>query len=799
MNFKTTGVLVVLVLVVGLVCWFYLPRTSRPVEKAPPSPPQEQKPVFDPQPREDQLVRVELERAGKPRLVFVKDSPAEGRTGSADWRMTEPQTLLADSAKVLSLARTVTGLQARSRLEPGTPGAVRPAEAGLEPPAAVVTVVDQDGRRYAVEIGGSPAMSNDTYVRVVGEAAIQVVTRDLRPHVEKTGKDFRAQRLVRITPDQATRIEITHEGRSYDFSKNAAGDWVINAPVRAAADRNKIREKLLNPLNTLTAVEFVEDGAAVQSGLDQPFLTITVTTEQKPAPPPSTEPATETQPESAPIVTTHVLTIGDLADLKGERRYAQAGPGAGVVIVNQANVANLVPKLDELRDPKITRLTGAAVTEIELNVGGQTATLKKVGGVWQGSGDLAAADQEAVGDLLAALEGLSALGYVDQPETLAAYGLDPPRAELKITAQGRLEPLVLRIGAPTASGRNAHVQRGGEPGVIVVAAAAADRLAVSPLALRAREVFALSPEQLTRIAVERPEARYELVRADGAWQLTTPGGAPADPGATRTLGNDLARLRARQVVGKGNPGAFGLDRPDITVRFEVTPAPEATQPAENEAGPPPPPPQSHVLRVALKENETYAQRDDDPYIFELDPTVRKVLTAELIDPRLFAFKPEDVSYVKVVATGGTLEFAKEGTQWKYVPDPYVQLAQTKVQEFVKDLAGMRAEQWVAWSGGDLAAAGLDDAAPASLTVRTSDGREFLVRMTQERPGQLPRRAALAADQRIFVMRQADIDKLMRGLDEYVKTGETETPAAASGASPGVPSGTSPPRTPPPGG
>ena len=94
-------------------------------------------------------------------------------------------------------------------------------------------------------------------------------------------------------------------------------------------------------------------------------------------------------------------------------------------------------------------------------------------------------------------------------------------------------------------------------------------------------------------------------------------------------------------------------------------------------------------------------KDEDPYVFELDETVYRTLTAELLDTRLFTFKPEEVTGVKIVAPGGTLEFNKVGDQWKYAPDPYVELDQTKVQDFITELTQFRAEEYLAYRDGDL--------------------------------------------------------------------------------------------------
>lgn len=786
MNFKTTVLLLALLVIVFAV-WLFFPKAPTPAaeETAPPVKTDEQKYVFDPQPKDAALVRVELTRPGKPAMVFERTDTEGEMKLPGEWRMTEPLAVPADGNKVLALARAVANLQARATASAGAKSTLTAADAGLEPPAATVALTDKDGKQFKLEIGGKAPMSSDTYVRVGDQPAIQLTMRDLKPQFDKEVKDFRLQTLLRFKPDDAVRVQIEHEGKTYEFARGAGGEWVIDAPLRAPADKAKIREKLLTPLSTLQAADYVEGPpeSPAAYGLDAPFLTITLTTEKT-----RKKPAAETQPEegAAPqtetVSETQRLVIGGFADLKSERRFAQADAGPGVEIVANSGVTSLVPKLSELRDPRVTRVKAADITQLELTAGDSSVVLKKVNNVWQGTGDLAQLDPEAVNDLVDALANLSAISYIDEVQAPATYGLDQPRVVLTATASGALTPITLRIGAETASGRNAYAQRAGEPGVVVISEAQANRLVVSPLTLRAREIFTFPQERLSQVQVERGRSRYALVREHASWKLTDPPDAPLDAGAATNLANDLSHLRAKRVVAKAGDAGFGLDRPGVIIRFEVGESPPADTQPTTAATPAPVP---HTLLVGLKDNVAYARKDDDPYVFELDETVYKVLTSELIDPRLFAFKPDDVVGIKIAATGGTLELVRDDKTWKYAPDPYVALDQKKVQDFIKEVSQMRAESYVAYRDGDLAAAGLAEA-PATVTIRLADGSEEVLRMAQARPGELPLHAALVAEERVFLMRPADCEKLLRGLDEYVKSDKPEKPEAPPPGMRGMP-------------
>jgi len=775
MNFKTTGLLVGLLLIVGAVWLFYPEDLSLKVEEPEPRGPEALKDIFDPRPEVDEVVRVEVVRAGEPPMIFERD-PSDAAPGGADsWRMTAPLAAPVEGYKVQGLVRAVVGLQSRDSFEPGAAGRLTADDAGLDPPVATITLVDRAGEKTVLEVGDKAVMSSDTYVRLAGQKTIYLAARDLQPQIKNKVSDYRAKRLTSLKQDEVTHLRIRHEGRTYDLSRGDDDQWVINEPLHAYADAAKVREKLLGPLGRLRAEEFVDDESESPAayGLDQPLLVFDITTETRRELPreeneeegqdEEEEPSEPPAPEFETITTTHNVTIGGFADLKSEHRYVKTDAGPWIATVKQSDVEPLIPNFDELRDPRITRLKAGDVTRLELTIGYESATVSRVDGVWQGTGDLAMLDSDAIVELLTALEELRATGFVDQPEAPAQYGLELPRAVLTVTARGLVTPLTLRIGGLTASGRNAYVQREGDPTVYVTTAAQADRLAIDPLALRARQIFKFPREQLRQVVVERDSQRFVMIGTDDDWKLTEPADARIDVGDARKLRTDLSSLRARKVVAKGDMSAFGLDQPPVRIAFDIEPPAATTQEAEAAAEVET---VEHALRVAEKDGTIYAAKDDESYIFELDKSVYDSLTAGLIDPKLFTFAPEDIVRIKVAATGGTLELAKSGDEWEYVPDPFVALDQKKVEEFARDIANIRVESWLAYSGGNLDAHGLL-AAPASMTIGLADGGEATMAMTQEQPGTLPGLAALVSERRIFRLRQPICQKLLRGLDDYV--------------------------------
>lgn len=774
MNFKTTFVLLVLV-IIGVGLWIVAGQREPAAEQedAGSTTPAETRYVLDPRPEGDKVVRVEFERHDRPTLVFERSEKEDQPDEMGDWLMIEPLASATESYRVDGLARLLSGLQYQRSIETGT-GEITLADAGLEPPAATLKVTEKDGTESAVLIGKKVALSNNVYVRVADAEEILVVTRDLSREIEREVNEYRAKRLLTLAAADAHSVHIEHDGTTYDFTRGTEKQWVINQPVKAYALSDKVRA-MVEALGRVRVEEYLDDApeSLGRYGLDTPVLTITVVTERTEEVTPETEegeePATQpAEPLYKTVVGTYALQVGDFADLQSTMRCVKLPDRPWVASVPQSQLDKLFPKLSELRDPSVTRVKANDVTRLELTRDGTTVTLEKQAGSWKGTGELAELEQEAVTALLRAFEDVNAIDYIDQPQDPAQYGLDRPRAVLTVTTSGSVEPLTLRVGADTPSGHNTYVQVTGQTPVMVISAQRAAEFLVEPLALRSREITSFAPDQIKRVAIRHGDKTYKLERKPGGrtWKMLEPAGAPPNPSAIRELANDLSRLRARQVVAKDDNAAHGLDQPALTIEFDVEQPAMGPPPTSQEAEPEPEL-VTHTLLVGRPAEAVYARYDDVPYVFELDQTVYNVFTAEFIKPGLFDIDSGDVTYLKIEAPGGTVEFEHDGEQWTYPPDRFLQLSQKKVGDFVTDLAGLRVSAYVAYRDGDPTAHGLADA-PVTVTLRLKDESTITLKVDQVRAGELPRKAAWIEEQRIFLLRQAEAEKLMRGLDFYVK-------------------------------
>jgi hypothetical protein len=783
MSFRTTIVLFVIVLAGGAAFWFVQSQDqNRPPVEKPVETPKTQRLLPD-GPDADQVVRVSVECPDKPAITMERAPTESDPNRLGDWRMTAPVPSETEAPVVMRLVRSFTLVESKDQYKPGELSA---RDAGLDPPAARVTVEGRDGRRETVELGRKVAIGNDIYARRAGSDTIHVIGEQPLKEAREDAARYRSRALARFAVKDVVEIDLALDGKQYQLRRGDNNQWRIESPVVAQADADKVRA-LLGDLLALRVAEFLPETPAEPAayGFNEPYLRVQVVTETLSVAPP--DPA-ESQPAVPRIDTrreTFALLIGNPADIGGKDRFVQVVGQPWIATIADIPVQKVTPKLGELRDPRVVRLREADITRLELASAGQSAVLEKIGGEWEGAGDLDALELPALTDVLQALEDLRAVDFIDTPGDLAQYGLDRPRATLKVASAGAPGVVTLRLGAATPSGQNAYVQLDENPSVLVINERQAQRLALSPLALRARQVFAYEPRAVRSVELTRGDRAFRMVRTDDGWQLEQPAGAPVDPASSREISTDLARLRARRVVGKIEQAAqFGLSQPEVDIRFTAEKAAEALVGPETPSTAPAAVMAGHTLRIGRAGGVTYASRDDDPYVYELDDTVYNSLTQELIQRQALDLDPKAVVGLRIESTGGTLEFKREETGWVYPADLTVQLNQKAVDDLVAEFAKLRIERYITYENADLAAAGLDQA-PATLTLRLSDDSTVTLKLDQLRPGEVPRKAGWVEQRRIFVLRIGEAERLMRGLDEYVKRDAPPPQPGQPGLPPGL--------------
>jgi hypothetical protein len=790
MNWKTTLVLAILAVGGGIAVLLTSNKSATTTTTEEPEK-TERTSIFEKKPEKESFVKVSLERPGQPRLAFQR-SGEKGADGKLDsWTMVEPAPGAADANAVDSLVVAAIDLEPQRSFKAGQKGTLSAADAGFDAPQAVFTLVDKLGKETKLEVGKRAPLSNSFFVRLSGQETIHEVQRDLTYDIKKNPSDFRRKSPFTIARNDARNIKIEHDGKTYDLTRNDQGEWVFSSPFKAFAAKDKV-SAIVNSLAQLHIDKFVDDAPAslAQFGLEKPWLRIAVTTVEKKLKP-SSQPAGSSQPaapEFEDVTKTHELLVGGAADATSGTRFVKLPDQTWVGSIPSSKADSLIPK--DLRDPSVTRVSAAAISQLDITVGESSATLKKTEGGWKGDGDLTDVDVEAVQTLLDTLTNLKAVEFVDDPDRQLGSGLDKPRATITATVAGAVEPVTLHIGLNTRSDRNTWARAGSQPGAVVVSADMASKLIVEPISLRSRTMFSLQPHDIRRVEQQRSETLTVIERAGEDWKLLQPEGAPIDAGGASEVSRDLASMRAKKVVSKGEFEKYGVDKPIASVRFTVAP-PAASQPASTQAAEAAPvaaaaEPVTHTVTIGRTPGGFFARKDEEPYVFQLDQTVFESLTGELIRRKLFDFEAKAVSGIKVESNNGMVEFALQDGKWTFPPDSSVKPVQSKVTAFAADLANLRVDQYVAWQADDLSKFGLGEGA-VTVSIQFKSGDPITLKIDQMKRGELPRMAIWNEKQRVFLLRTADAEKIIRGLDWYLKE-EAPAPEPQPGRPPNLPPG-----------
>ena len=705
MNTRTTIILLVVAIALGAGVLFLFHQEQKaalePVAVQPKA-----KDLFDPKPAG--IVQVRVEQPDHPARLF------EQRDN--EWFLAEPVKAKAQKMSVEDDVRVLADLQYIQKYEPGAADLPSDALTGLQQPNLVLSIKDKDGAAHTLRVGNVRPMTQDeTYISKDNDPAVYVVKQNLLAKFARPLKDYRERRVADISFNEITRATVSGT-QNYEVVKSG-DEWVLERPVRGRTDKGKV-EGLLQAAANLYCDDFVADDDKNLRiyGLAQPQLTLSIVTEKKPpaSQPASTEPA-ETQPaqtQPAKVETTTILVGGK----SGNQYFAKIADEPGVFQIPESTFKNLNVPLLDLRDKAIAQIDTAKVKGLDITVGGQSAMLVKQDGRWQMAGAFVGpAETSAVDDLLKAVDQAKAAAFEDEPRfDLVQYGFENPRARLRIVSEGKVEPVEILVGGNTPSGEMVFVRTGPEGPIAVVKKTDADALVVEPSAMLERSVFSFNRDDVRKIELTCDGRATTLVRQGDTWKVTEPTQAAADRDAVNAILADLSTLRARKVVAVSQDEKYGLAEPQVIVKVHVNePAASrpATQPAATQETQPAssqPAEKVYTLLVSRKGADVYARMGDGTWIYQLDPLVNTHLTAELHDRTVVKFDADQVSSIKVPTDGGqTLEFVKKGEHWTYLTDPFVQIDDKKVKEWLDLLSGTRAERYVAHNMQNAADYGLD--------------------------------------------------------------------------------------------
>jgi hypothetical protein len=590
---------------------------------------------------------------------------------------------------------------------------------------------------------------------------VYVVRADFERLLDKPLRNLRDKDIIDVDRRRITRVEVDGRDR-YEIVREGDG-WRVLAEGFSAPALDEPVRKLVQLFSPLAVQEFVTDSPESLSpyGLDSPRATVRLHLK------PAEQPTTTTTAATEPAEETCTLLLG------GKTRdgvYAKLARWDSVFRLRASALEDYQPTLSEVRQKTVLRFEPDRIAAVEMDLPAGTVQLERQGELWRMvAPETGPASAAAVNRLLDDLAALLAEQFVDAA-TPAAYGLQPPRASITLRPE-KGDPLTLRIGARSPSGEVTFVQAGGDQSVAVVDGEEAAALLREPASYYSPRLLELPADaEVTRIALERPDFTYVLVRRDGTWRLREPVDAATDQARVDALLRELDPLTASSVLhlARDVPERYTAAEQHVTVRLTLEAEPETRPEAAPATGPAVP---ERVARVVKLEGKAYAWVESDGLqpVGAMSARFYDDLLAEYRSRNLTAVEPESVQDIRIATHDDAIELRREDDGWSCVePDPYVQIDPDKIEEMLRGVDDLTAERFAAHGEVDPSRYGLDDPW-LTVTLTCADAEPLMIVVSPSGADDGKNRyATMTGVKGVFLLSAEDAGKLARDLEYFTE-------------------------------
>ncbi|MBI5092610.1 MAG: DUF4340 domain-containing protein [Candidatus Hydrogenedentes bacterium] len=462
---------------------------------------------------------------------------------------------------------------------------------------------------------------------------------------ENTNKvrEFEAKKVFSVKAADLRQISVqrTDEVATVAERSDEKSPWAITKPYPIQAYQHawaRVAEAFANLSNERPIDPSGKDLA--QYGLDKPRVTVSATTaggqENK-------------------------ISLG-AADPTQTRVYALV-EGQGVFLVPKETVTDLDRALLDLRNRFMVTVGEAGITHLEFAfIAGKEKTPagyqpgdeslavvldKGADGSWALVKPVTGIANKTLAEKLASeMQNLTGRGYVDKPESLDDYGLNPPRARVTVRSGADGEPQTVYFGSVYKGDEKGglYAKQAASPAVFVIDSGIIERLPKTPDGFRDKRLFTKLDGEIQSLhyVAGLTDFTLELDPAKG-WRVTQPAVPDSDQ---MVISNFIGLLKVMTCVGfveDVKPEA-GLDRPAIELTIGMKDRPE---PARIRVG------------AQIPGKETFYAAQDSGTVVELNRTDVNALTRNLAD-----FRPKEfLRFDKVAATAVNLRF--DGTDYVF--------------------------------------------------------------------------------------------------------------------------------------
>ncbi len=532
MRWKTTAVLALLLVGLGTFFYVYEVRQGPAREKAA---------------AEKDRVFKDIESKEIEELTITRGAETIRLKKAGDhWALAAPVEARAEARPVDDLLLSLATVRMEREIDPSP---AKPAEFGLEPPAAEIAFRAK-GQERRLRLGAKSPTGIWVYAQEAGKPAVFLVSDALLRDAQKPAADFRDRTLLAFDRKDVKGIEVqVRGGPTVALQLKGTDEWQVTAPAAVPGDREQV-SALLEKLRSAKIKEFVAGPPRGPDpyGLERPLKLALWLGEGKDR-------------------VAKTLRLGKvLPDQKAV--YAQREGDPTIFTVEEELLKAVPTTVTAFRDKAVFTYDRAKLERVELESPKGKVTLALQAGAWRITAPAPLkVDEGAMNDLLWKARDLRAREFVAEDQKgLARFGLDRPQVRLVLWEQGAKEPKALLL-APAKEKDRAYATAAG-PVVLVDANALAD-LGRSAQDLRDKSLFApFDTRDVTGVRIQQGSQTLELTRrGEDDWQLVSPKPGKARASRVSDVVWTLRNLKWRDLVAAEGwaPARYGLEPPATTI------------------------------------------------------------------------------------------------------------------------------------------------------------------------------------------------------------------------------------------
>ena len=392
-------------------------------------------------------------------------------------------------------------------------------------------------------------------------AAIYVVSERMQQRALHEAEA--AKRVFDFAPDDVVSLSIQRVNEpSSEATRTPDGNWKILHPAETIPPNNAVWNRVAAAAATLSNERTIAEGAGEDElaayELKDPFLSVIVGTEEGDV---------------------HEIEVGMMAATQ-DNRYARVGNR--VILIPQPAVAELDRPLNDLRERHIILPGEDGITKLEYvrvytggdavgsdggpEIGDESVRIafeRNSDGAWRMTSPVdAPANQERVEALVTDLQYMVGRSYIDAPENLGDYGLNPPGAKITLHGDRSGEPRTLMLGWVVSGEESGGIYAKLEhnPAVFAIDGHLLSLLPETPDAFRETRLFTGEASNLKEIQLDAGEMSWRLVNTpDEGWAVVEPAVEDTDQEAVNEFMRFLKTLHGTSFPDSAE--AQGLNPP----------------------------------------------------------------------------------------------------------------------------------------------------------------------------------------------------------------------------------------------